>query len=452
MPRGLRILHPIVGDRDLTHFGGIFLIQRFCQKLKLRANLQKMVPTGQHGYYESADLILGIVYALIVGFPRLRKTRILQGNGVFRRIVGLENYPHASSFRRFLKRTLPETIQGITRLHDCLRLALFHLPRPRTSLLFDFDSSVLTVYGRSIECAKVGYNPRRRGARSYRPLLCFEAHTREFWHGILRPGNMSDRMETTAFLKECLEKAPRYLYRIRLRADAGFYESKFIDALEAAKIGYVIVAHKTSPLQRRVAGLRYHHFQEGRAAAELDYEPVGWKRSRRFVAIRYRLPEKETDQMCLFQTERYGYQVYVTNLKLRPEKVWYFYCRRARIELDIRELKESYAMGRIPTNSYQANQAYFALLLLAYDIVNWFRRLCLPTRFQTASVGTIREELLVLPARLVKRDNRNILRLAAQYVTQETIDQVIRKIDKLTPKRNQLAEKAVHRSTVFRGS
>lgn len=432
MPRGLRILRPIVGDRDLTHFGGIFLIQQFCQKLKLRANLQKMVPIDQHiRYYQPADIILGILYALIVGFPRLRKTRVLQGNGVFQQIVGLETYPHASSFRRFLKRTSPRTIQGITRLHDRLRQALFHLPRRRTCLLFDLDSSVLTVYGRSIECAKVGYNPHRRGARSYRPLLCFEAHTREFWHGILRPGNLSDRMETVPFLTECLARIPRYIYRLRLRADAGFYERDFIDALEAAKIGYVIVAHKTARLQRRVAALRYHCFREGWTAAELDYQPMGWKRPRRFVAIRHRLPEKETDQLSLFRTERHGYQVYVTNLDLRPEEVWHFYRRRAGVELDIRELKESYALGRIPTNSYQANQVYFALLLLAYDIVNWFRRLCLPPRSQTATVGTIRDEFLALPARLVKTDNRNVLRLPAGYVSQQTIDQIVHRIERI---------------------
>ena len=158
---------------------------------------------------------------------------------------------------------------------------------------------------------------------------------------------------------------------------------------------------------------------------------MGWKRPRHFVAIRYRLPEKETDQLCLFRTERYGYQVYVTNLELRPEEVWHFYRRRAGIELDIRELKESYALGRIPTNSFQANQVYFALLLLAYDIVNWFRRLCLPPQFQTAAVGTIRDEFLALPARLVKTGNRNVLRLPAGYVSQQTIDQIIDKIGRI---------------------
>jgi len=219
MPRGLRILRPIVGDRDLTHFGGIFLIQRFCRKLKLRANLQKMVPIDQnHRYYQPADLILGILYALIVGFPRLRKTRILQGNGVFQQIVGLKTYPNASSYRRFLKRTSPATLEGIDCVHDDLRQAMFHLPRPRTSLLFDFDSSVVTVYGKLIEQAQVGYNPRRRGARSYRPLLCFEAHSREFWHGSLRPGQYVGPNGNSAVLERVPgEDSPVHLSRATAR-------------------------------------------------------------------------------------------------------------------------------------------------------------------------------------------------------------------------------------------
>jgi hypothetical protein len=112
---------------------------------------------------------------------------------------------------------------------------MFHLPRPRPSLLFDFDSSVVTVYGKSIESARVDYNLRRRGARSYRPLLCFEAHSREFWHGSLRPGNMTDRMETVPFLNECRAKIPPYIYRVRLRADAGFYQREFIDRVASLR-------------------------------------------------------------------------------------------------------------------------------------------------------------------------------------------------------------------------
>ncbi len=93
---------------------------------------------------------------LIAGIHRLSKTKILQGNGAFQQIIGLEKFPYASSLRRFLKRVNPKVIQGISKVHEQLRLKMFYLPKPRTSLLFDLDSSVLTLYGKFIEGAEVG--------------------------------------------------------------------------------------------------------------------------------------------------------------------------------------------------------------------------------------------------------------------------------------------------------
>ena len=434
MPKGIRVLHLSVGERNLTHFGGIFLIHQFCKKLRLKWHLQNYVKFPYyHKRYHPVELILAIIYALIAGINRLSKTKILQGNGAFQQIVGLKNFPYSSSLRRFLKRVNPKTIHGINRVHDYLRLKMFYLPKPRTSILFDFDSSVLTLYGKLIEGAKVGYNPRKRGARSYHPLLCFEYHTRDFWHGILRPGNAYTSTGSADFLKACLEKLPPHLYRIRLRADSGFFDRKFIEPLEEAKIGYCIVAKMTPPIKKKVWSLRYHRFKKKWAAAEFSYQPRRWKKPHRFVVIRRPLPKKDSEQLTLFTLKRYAYQVFVINLPLKPEKVWYFYRPRAAIEVLIRELKESYALGRIPTNNFQANQAYFSLLLLAYNIVNWFKRICLPPRFQSATLETIRTEFLVLPARLVKSGSRNVLKLPAEYISEQTINHIIQKIKKIKP-------------------
>lgn len=432
MPKGIRILHLSLGERNLTHFGGIFLVHQFCKKLKLKWRLQNYVKFPyHHRHYHPVELILGIIYALIAGIHRLSKTKILQGNGAFQQIIGLKKFPYASSLRRFLKRVNPKTIQSINKVHDHLRLKMFYLPKPRTSLLFDFDSSVLTLYGKFIEGAKVGYNPHRRGARSYHPLLCFETHTKDFWHGILRPGDVYTSTGSAEFLKACLNKLPPYVYRIRLRADSGFFDHKFIELLEEATIGYCIVAKLTPSIKDKVGSLRYHRFRQDWAVAEFSYQPYRWKKPHRFVVIRRPLPEKDSEQLTLFTLKRYAYQVFVTNLPLRAEKIWYFYKSRAAMEVLIRELKENFALGRIPTNDFQANQVYFSLLLLAYNIVNWFKRLCLPPRFQNATLETIRTEFLVLPARLVKTKNRNILKLPVEYISQKTLEHIIQKIEEV---------------------
>jgi hypothetical protein len=369
MPKGIRILHLSFGERNLTHFGAIFLIHQFCKKLRLKWYLQNYVKFHQRSSrYHPVELVLAIVYALIAGIHRLNKTKILQGNGAFQHIIGLKSFPYASTLRRFLKRVNPETIQGINKLHDHLRLKMFYLSKPRTSLLFDLDSVVFTIYGKQIEGAKIGYNPHKRGARSYHPLLCFEYHSKDFWHGILRPGNASSSTGSVEFLKECLDKLPPYIYRIRLRADSGFFNHKFIEVIEEKNIGYVIVAKMTSPIKTRVPGLRYHRFKKGWGATEFQYTPHQWKNPHRFIAIRKPLPEKDSEQRNLFTVERYAYQVFVTNLPLKPKSIWYFYKGRALIEKDIRELEENFALAKIPTKSFQANQVYFYLLLLTSTV------------------------------------------------------------------------------------
>lgn len=310
---------------------------------------------------------------------------------------------------------------------------MFYLPHPRTSLLFDFDSTVYTIYGKFVEGAEVGYNPHKRGARSYHPLLCFEYHLRDFWHGVLRPGNVYTSAGSVEFLKACLAKVPPYIYRIRVRADSGFFDHKFIEPLDDEGIGYAIVAKMTSTIKNKLSGLTYHKFRKDWEAANFHYTPFRWKKPHRFVVIRRPLPEKDSEQLNLFTLKRYAYQVFVTNLPLKPENVWYFYRRRASIEVTIRELKENYALAKIPTNNFLANQAYFSLLLFAYNIVNWFRRTCLPQKFQRATLQTLQTELLALPARLVKSGSKNILKLPAEYISKQELDRIMRKIERMKP-------------------
>jgi hypothetical protein len=432
MPKGIRNLQIIVGEESLTHFGGIFLIHWFCKKLKIRWLLQNQIRKfTTYKIYHPVDLILAIIYAIVAGIHRLSKTKILQGNGSFQKIVGFKSFPYASSLRRFLKRTNPQVISGINRIHDNLRLKMFYLPYPRTSILLDFDSTAMTLYGKHIEGAEVGYNPGKKGKRSYHPLVCFEYHTKDFWHGILRPGNVYTSFGAPEFLQECLAKIPPYIYRIRIRGDSGFFDHKFIEPLDEKRIGYVVVAKLTKGIKRKLCGLRYHKFKKNWSVAEFCYAPYGWKKPHRFIVIRRKLPDKPQEQPTLFTLERYSYQIFVTNLPLNPQNIWYFYRARASIEIHIKELKQDFTLTKIPTNKFLANQMYFTLLLFAYNIVNWFKRLCLPKQLQSATLETIRTDILVLPAKLTKSGSRNLLKLPKEYIPTNMLNYIIQKIEKL---------------------
>ncbi|MBI4426136.1 MAG: transposase [Candidatus Kerfeldbacteria bacterium] len=159
--------------------------------------------------------------------------------------------------------------------------------------------------------------------------------------------------------------------------------------------------------------MRYRTVGRGVEAAEFSYQPHGWPRPFRFVVIRRPQPEEPTAQLTLFKLGRFHYQVLVTNLELQPLNLWRFYNDRAGIELIIRQLKGNYALGAIPTCHFFANKTYFHLLLLAYNLINWFKRLCLPAEFQNATLQTLRERILLIPAQLARTDNRPRLLLPA---------------------------------------
>jgi len=190
----------------------MLLIQNFCQRLGLRRLLQRYLrPAPRFRNYHPAEMILAILYAIIAGMDRVNETKILQYNGAFQKIIGLSRYPDQTAIRRFLRRLLPQHIRQIAQVHEILRTTFFDHPRKRNSLVFDADSTVLIVYGRLVERARVGYNPKKRGRRSYHPLLCFEARLQEFWHGSLRPGNAAASTGAVPFLKVCLAKVPKVI-------------------------------------------------------------------------------------------------------------------------------------------------------------------------------------------------------------------------------------------------
>ncbi len=53
------------------------------------------------------------------------------------------------------------------------------------------------------------------------------------------------------------------------------------------------------------------------------------------------------------------------------------------------------------------------MVLLAYNLTNWFKRLCLPPPFQNATLQILRQKILLMPAQLVRTGNRARLNLPA---------------------------------------
>lgn len=432
MGRGPKNLEILFTGKNLTHFGGVYLISLFLRRLQLKSILSQSLRLFQrNNHYSITESILALMYPSMLGIGRIETTHLLKHNGVFHYLVGIPAYPNPTTLRRFLQRISPDGLAKFRSVQSQLLKLMLEKPRPAKKIILDMDSTVLVLYGKQ-ELATIGYNPIKRGRPSYHPLLCFDGITKDCIHAELRSGNTYTSSGTTFLLETSFAKIPQNVKRVYIRADKGFYDHEIIEKIEEhPAVLFTIAAKLTSPITRRLSSLRYHTPTHGIEAAEFLYQPIGWKKRYRFIVIRRPIPEDPTEQLTLFSVGKFSYQVMVTNMELKPINIWRFYNGRAGVELIIKELKNDYPVAKIPTKHFASNESYFHILLFSYNVVNWFKRLCLPQEFQTMTLGSLRARLLLIPGELVHSGNRPVLKLPSHFRDKDAVMYALKKISKL---------------------
>jgi hypothetical protein len=418
--------------KNLTHFGGVYLLSLFLLRLQFKSLLgQSLRLLQRNNHYSIAESILALMYPSMLGIGRIETTHLLKHNGVFHYLVGIPAYPNPTTLRRFLQRISPDGLAKLRSVQSQLLKLMLDKPRTARRIIFDMDSTVLILYGKQ-ELATIGYNPIKRGRPSYHPLLCFDGITKDCIHAELRSGNTYTSSGTTSLLEASFAKIPPTVKRVFIRADKGFFDHEIIEKIEEHRgVLFTIAAKLTSPIKRRLSSLRYHMPTHGIQTAEFLYQPNNWKKRYRFIVIRRPIPEDPTEQLTLFSSGKFSYQVMVTNMKLKPINIWRFYNGRAGVELIIKELKNDYPLAKIPTKHFVSNESYFHILLFSYNLVNWFKRLCLPKEFHSMTLGSLRARLLLIPGELVHSGNRPVFKLPEHFRDKDAVLYALKNISKL---------------------
>lgn len=428
-PRNVKIA---CNHRGLTHYGGIHFFQEFLRVLQFRHSLaRRLVDFRTRHDYTLSQIILALIYPIVLGLDRLESASFLRPDQTFQYLTGLPNYPDPQSLRRFLLKAPPEFRQQLHRFNNWLLQQFIHLPEHRSRLILDLDSTVVTVFGRQ-EGAAVGYNPRYRGKRSYDPLLCLEANSSFLWDTELRPGDAGTWTGSRELLATCFLSIPADIRELRVRADAGFGYEPVLEMLEERPAQYAVVARMTGSLKRALGGLRYERLNPRWEIAQCQHRTSERAPARRCVVARRPIEETEPEP-TLFTLQRYLYRAWITNLDLTPAGVWHFYDGRAGMEPRIRELREDFALRKIPTRAFAANALYLEVVRLAYNLVTAFQRTCLPEEWQDLTLSRLRHTLLWLPGELTRPQNRPTLRLANSPILQQRTDKIRQRIHRLKP-------------------
>ena len=102
-------------------------------------------------------MLLALVHPILLGLDRIETAALLHADETFQYLTGLQSFPDPQTLRRFLLNAPADLREQLHRANDRLLLGFIHLPKHRSRLIFDLDSTVLTVFGHQ-EGAEVGYN------------------------------------------------------------------------------------------------------------------------------------------------------------------------------------------------------------------------------------------------------------------------------------------------------
>jgi Transposase DDE domain group 1 len=432
MRRSPRNLNFACDHAGLTHFGGTYFLQEFIQVLQLRDFLARYLPYRRlNSDYSVSQMLLALIYPIILGLDRIETASLLRSNGTFQYLTGLRRFPDPQTLRRFLLNAPARLREQLHRANDRLLQKFIHLPEHRSRLIFDLDSTVVTSFGHQ-EGAEVGYNPRYRGKRSYDPLFCVEANSCFLWDVELRRGDAGTWAGSEELLACCFHSTPCDMRELRVRADAGFGYGPVLDMLEARPAAYAVVARMIPSLKSELRGLRYEAMNSRWEIAEFEHHPRDWSQARRCVVARRKI-EETNPEPSLFTLERYAYRAWHTNLSLTPAGVWHFYDGRAAMERRIREIREDYALTKIPTRAFAANALYLEVIRLGYNLVTAFQRTCLPAEWQGLTLSKLRHRLFWLPGELTRPQNRPTLRVANSRLIVAWSDQILHRVHKVKP-------------------
>ena len=432
MRRSPRHLEIACNHAGLTHFGGISFLHEFIRVLQLRDFLARhLAYPRRNSDYSVSQMLLALIYPIILGLDRIETAKLLRANGTFQYLTGLPSFPDPQSLRRFLRNAPARLREQLHRVNDRLLERFIHLPEHRSRLIFDLDSTVLTVFGHQ-QGAEVGYNPRYRGKRSYDPLLCLEANSSFLWDVELRRGDAGTWAGSEELLACCFLSTPSDIRELRVRADAGFGYGPVLEMLEVRFAQYSVVARMILSLKRALRVLRYEPMNSSWEIAEFEHHVQGWPDARRCIVARRKIEESDPAP-TLFTLERYAYRAWHTNLPLTPAGVWRFYDGRAGMERRIREIRESYALTKIPTRAFAANALYLEVIRLAYNLVTAFQRTCLPAEWQSYTLSKLRHRLFWLPGELTRPQNRPTLRLASSPLIETWAEKILHRVHKTKP-------------------
>lgn len=379
-----------------------------------------------------------------------RTQHLPSASSVFRFLSKFDE-PAQNQLRRSGKAFIPAAtapLAGLARV-NADALSFLQRFRPQRVATLDVDATVVPTYKRdALFCYQ--------SCRAYQPMNVFWAEQQAIVHSEFRDGNVPAGYEQLRVLQQALSYLPDGVQTVQLRSDTAGYQHDLLHWCATGKserfgviefaVGCPITQEfrnavkqisekEWRPLTADVNGGQGHGAREW-AAVPL-YVPGATARSKSdpdytYFATREALLQQPlpgtAEQMDLpFQTVELGgagqertYKLFgaVTNKTCAGDELIRWLYERCGKSEEVHSIqKEDLAGGQLPSAAFGANAAWWAIMVLAFNLNVMMKRLVLRHEWANRRMKALRYHFIDVAGMLLTHAGQLVLRLAAPAQT-----------------------------------
>lgn len=347
--------------------------------------------------------------------------------------------------KRFLENPVEEAQLGrdvrsfdramIEQLHDMLMsYSIFDFAKsiPHSErLIFDVDATSVEKFGRQ-EGVQAGYVGRDQIENCYQYLFFRLNNRNSFLYGTIRAGSTHCQNDFCGYLQRFLPLLKKQ-WQSAWRCDSGYFNENAFDLFSENDATFFIKAPMSATrlgLASTSPDLIWSTETDGVCyASRITLTNKGTKYREIF---KRKLLEPEGGQLSLGAGANYRFDCLATNeLTIDDPKAFEFYNGRANIENNIKELKQDYHLGKIVTDSFDANDVITQLTMLTYLLMRHFQNEVLPQKMQRMQLSTLRTQLFNIPGRLLVMRRRTWTRLQNLFINEATYALIFQALEKI---------------------
>lgn len=399
-------------ERKLTSYSGLVIFQALFRAIRLRARIHACFRHMQQSrIFGHTSVMVVLVVHLILGFRRLRGLDYYRDDPLVARVCGVRSLPDVATVSRTLADFDEKSVGNLRALNREMVTDRLRETKLKT-LTIDFDGSVQSTSSHA-EGTAVGFNKKKKGARSYYPLFATVSQTSQFYDLLHRPGNVHDSNGAVDFIAKTLYGLAEALPGVRLesRVDSAFYDERILHILNELTDTFTCsLPFERFPKLKTIiaARRRWRRIDANLSFFESDWKPEKWSRRYRVLIIRKRTHKqiKGPLQLDLFRPvdHDFEYKAIAAKAEGPAESVLSFHNGRGSQEKLFGEGKQHAALDVIATRRKIGNQVFTLAGMLAHNLCRELQmatRLAergdlskRPARWEFESLGTLRQHLL----------------------------------------------------------